>query len=142
MDTMTYEKFKNQWLKHFAALLNNNPRVKSLIRAEQYIWHLFSWGYLPKECFLMGVDAVQAFDSLTPEEKESAIYFERFGRYLPSLPYRKNICAEDLTECTEIYVVARDFSWTYIWTHEGTLCGPYYCDRELLSNYRLEGESK
>ncbi len=139
---MTYEKFKNKWLKSFASPLYKNPRAKHLIQTEQYIWHLFSWGYLPKECYLEQIDAMDAFDSIPPEEKENAIFFERFGRYLPSLPDRKNICAEDLTECTEIYVVARDFSWTYIWTHEGTWCGPFYCDKELLSNYRLEEKSK
>ena len=27
---------------------------------------------------------------------------------------------------TEFYVVAQDYSWTYIKTHEGDLCGPYF----------------
>ena len=30
------------------------------------------------------------------------------------------------TELSEFYVVAKDYSWTYIKTHEGDLCGPYF----------------
>ena len=33
--------------------------------------------------------------------------------------------ANALDEMTEIYVVAPDFSWTYIKTHE-SMCGPYF----------------
>lgn len=27
---------------------------------------------------------------------------------------------------TEFYVVAKDYSWTYIKTHEADACGPYF----------------
>ena len=30
------------------------------------------------------------------------------------------------SKMTELYVVAKDYSWTYIKTHEGDLCGPYF----------------
>jgi hypothetical protein len=33
--------------------------------------------------------------------------------------------------CTEVYITAADFSWTYIKTHEGDCCGPYFCYRNL-----------
>lgn len=29
-------------------------------------------------------------------------------------------------ELSEFYVVSKDYSWTYIKTHEGDLCGPYF----------------
>jgi hypothetical protein len=35
--------------------------------------------------------------------------------------------AEKIDESlTEFYVVAKDYSWTYIKTHEGDSCGPYF----------------
>ena len=35
--------------------------------------------------------------------------------------------AKDVPEkLNEFYVVAKDYSWTYIKTHEGDLCGPYF----------------
>ncbi len=136
---MKYEKFKKQWLDSFASPLYKNPRDKFLIHAEQYIWHLFSWGYLPKECYLERIDAMDAFDSIPPEEKENAIFFERFGKNMLSFTEHGKICSDDLEECIEIYVVAKDFSWTYIKTHEGYMCGPYYCDKELLSRYFEKG---
>ena len=30
------------------------------------------------------------------------------------------------SKMTELYVVAKDYSWTYIKTHENDLCGPYF----------------
>ena len=42
------------------------------------------------------------------------------------LPARYNT-AEKIDKWTvEFYVVAKDYSWTYIKTHECDLCGPYF----------------
>ena len=30
------------------------------------------------------------------------------------------------SKMTELYVVAKDYSWIYIKTHENDLCGPYF----------------
>ena len=29
----------------------------------------------------------------------------------------------------DVYIVAKDFSWTYVRTHEIGLCGPYFCEK-------------
>ena len=34
--------------------------------------------------------------------------------------------AEDFS-CGDIYIVDKEFTWTYVYTHEGFWCGPYFC---------------
>ena len=47
----------------------------------------------------------------------------------------ENVCsigkifANDLDKNVDVYVVAKDFSWTYVQTHEDS-CGPYYSEKE------------
>ena len=37
-------------------------------------------------------------------------------------------------ELNEFYVVAKDYSWTYIKTHEGDSCGPYFLTKSNRSD--------
>ena len=42
----------------------------------------------------------------------------------------EDLCkAKALDDQHEIYVVSKDFTWTYIKTHEHDLCGPYFMKR-------------
>ncbi|MGM9667788.1 MAG: DUF4275 family protein [Eubacteriales bacterium] len=41
----------------------------------------------------------------------------------------KYACKVASGEC-EIFAAAADFSWTYIKTHEGDCCGPYFYRKE------------
>lgn len=35
--------------------------------------------------------------------------------------------AVDKDKASDVYIVAKDFSWTYVRTHETGWCGPYFC---------------
>ena len=39
------------------------------------------------------------------------------------------LSAKELDDSNEwdVYIVAKDFSWTYVRTHERDYCGPYFC---------------
>ena len=37
--------------------------------------------------------------------------------------------AEDFS-CSDIYIVDKEFTWTYVWTHKGFWCGPYFASCE------------
>ena len=37
--------------------------------------------------------------------------------------------AVDKDRASDVYIVAKDFSWTYVRTHEEGWCGPYFCKR-------------
>ena len=136
---MKFEEFKKQWLKSFASPSYKKPGDKFIIYAEPYIWHLFSWKYLPEGSYLSGDEARAAFDKIRGRRKDSAIYIEPFGRKESFTLDPVNTTSHTLEAHVEIYVAGKDFSWTYIKTHEDDMCGPYYCDIELLSRYFGKG---
>ncbi len=120
---MTKQKFVNQWLRHFAK--NVSKRELDKYVKDQYIWHVFSWKLLEPDAFLVGDDARQAYDTA---EKSNCIFCDMFGQsgvsecmqtaYASSQNIDQNVA--------ELYVVAKDYSWTYVKTHENDLCGPYF----------------
>lgn len=93
----------------------------------QHIWHVFSCNLIPCDGLLTGDDARRAFDEM---DKGHCICCDLYNgggvsdRLLPHLTTAREV--EDLCE---FYVVAGDYSWTYIKTHEGDLCGPYFVKR-------------
>ena len=86
------------------------------------MWHVFSWEVLDKNVFLSGDSARQAYDQI---DKHNALYIDWFGDDETKKLTAKLGIAKALDEMTETYVIASDFSWTYIKTHEG-MCGPYF----------------
>ena len=123
---MTYIEFRRQWLLHFAKGISDKDIKNYVVSTGNHIWHIFSWGLLSKSCFLEGDTARKAFDNLSIYVKENAIYIEPFERGGSFSLTQKKVTSAMLDEHTEIFAVARDFSWTYIKTHEGNLCGPYF----------------
>ncbi|WP_082615037.1 DUF4275 family protein [Paenibacillus sp. Soil787] len=39
------------------------------------------------------------------------------------------ITADELMDEADIYVVDKEFNWTYVITHETGLCGPYFSSK-------------
>ena len=110
------------WLKHFAKEISRNDIEKYVVSTGNYLWHVFSWELFDEKAFLKGNSARKAYDET---DKENALYIKWFeDDEIKQLP-EKLCTAKALDEITEIYVVASDFSWTYIKTHE-SMCGPYY----------------
>lgn len=124
---MKYKEFRKQWLSHFARGISKKAIEKYVVSTGNFIWHIFSWELLPTGSFLEGDAAREAFDKLNCKLKESAIYIEPFEKVDSFSLSCNEATSVDLDGRTEIYVVAKDFSWTYIKTHEGYLCGPFFC---------------
>ena len=121
--SMSKERFKNQWLRHFAKDVDKRD-IEEHVKG-QFIWHVFSWEHVKNENLLVGDDARQAFDAA---DKSEVICYDEYGGegVKDRLPARYNT-AEKIDKWTvEFYVVAKDYSWTYIKTHECDLCGPYF----------------
>ena len=120
---MELNAFKRRWLKHFAPDISSKDINKYVVSTGNYIWHVFSWELLPSETYLEGDLARAAYNNAN---KDGALYIEPFGKCAckPLTPEFKD--ASKLDELTEIYVIANDYSWTYIKTHENNLCGPYF----------------
>lgn len=126
--SMTKQKFINQWLRHFASALSKDQFEKYV--KDQFIWHVFSWELIAFEGLLTGDDARQAFNQ---ENKTECICCDMYnGNGVSNMLSPKFNTAEKIDmEMNEFYVVAKDYSWTYIKTHEGDVCGPYFLRKSL-----------
>ena len=52
-----------------------------------------------------------------------------YASHIEKVSIIDKISAKDVEKDREsdVYIVAKDFSWTYIRTHETGFCGPYFC---------------
>ena len=124
---MKFDEFNKEWLSHFASNISKKDLQNKVVKTGNYIWHIFSWELIEEKEYSTGTKARQEFDNI---DKLGAWYI---------IPFEKRAVVQRLTaeystskrldEEIEIYVVARDFSWTYIKTHEG-MCGPYFYKRK------------
>lgn len=124
--SMTKQKFINQWLRHFASTLPKKQLDRYV--TGQYIWHVFSY-HLTDKAFLEGNAAREAFDRV---DKRNCICCDAFGEsgVIDGLPLGCYSAKSIEKQFSEFYVVSADYSWTYIKTHEGDLCGPYFLKAE------------
>ena len=119
---MTKNEFYIKWLEHFSTGISKRDLKKYVVSTGNLLWHVFSWELLNENKFLEGDQAKAAYDKI---DKRGAIYIEWFkDEKTHDITWDMNTAA-DLDKKVEVYVVASDFSWTYIKTHEG-MCGPYF----------------
>ncbi|MBE6587358.1 MAG: DUF4275 family protein [Ruminococcaceae bacterium] len=130
MEFMDFWEFRRRWLSHFAKGIPQWKIDKYVVETGDYIWHVFSWGLIGEKSFLTGDRAREAFDRLCTYEKENAIFIEPFEDEDSFFLLQGDATSEKLDKYTEIYAMAKDLSWTYIKTHEGDLCGPYFYRKE------------
>lgn len=125
---MKLKEFKKEWMERFASDISKSDIEKYVVSTGNYIWHIFSWKLVDSKDYLVGRKARQAFNKA---DKTDAWYIIPFNKNVAAKTSSfENITAEKLEEEVEIYVVAKDLSWTYIKTHENDLCGPYfYCKK-------------
>ena len=121
---MNLRTFEKQWMNHFASGISKEDIKKYVVSTGNYIWHVFSWKLLPEETYLVGDEARRAYDAA---DKKNAMYIDAFGDGVCKALDEKYEKAASLEVLTEVYVAAKDFSWTYIKTHEEDFCGPYFC---------------
>lgn len=119
---MTKNEFYSAWLSHFANSISKENIEKYVVSTGNYLWHVFSWELLDKKVFLTGNSARKAYDKI---DKHNALYIDWFEDNETKNLTAKLSTANALDEMTEIYVIASDFTWTYIKTHE-SMCGPYF----------------
>lgn len=124
--SMTKQKFINQWLRHFAPGLTKDQYAQYV--KDQFIWHVFSWNLINPAELLVGDAARQAFNQL---EKTECICCDMYnhGGVTDKLSPHYNTAEKIDAAFTEFYIVAKDYSWTYIKTHEGDSCGPYFWEK-------------
>ena len=121
--SMTKSKFINQWIRHFAFELSKQ-QFENYVK-DQYIWHVFSYELIDHQELLIGDDARKAFNDLTKNDCICCDMFNGNG-VMDNLSSKFDTAEKIDEELKEFYVVDRDYSWTYIKTHEGDMFGPYF----------------
>ena len=111
------EEIKGLWDNTFAE--NINEEMRESIHYHQFKWHIFS--YEKQQC-LKEVAARKAFDSVSKDELY-AMYQD--APYVIQYSEANKIIAADFDSRQDIYIFDKDFTWTYVHTHEST-CGPYF----------------
>lgn len=119
---MTRNELCSVWLEHFAHNISKKDIEKYVVSTGNYLWHIFSWKLLDEKAFLTGDNARKAYDRAN---KHHALYIDWFEDDETKILTANLRNANALDKMAEIYVVASDFSWTYIKTHE-SMCGPYF----------------
>ena len=118
---------KNRWLDTFAAGVSEEDLGKRVLADGNYLWHLFSWDLVPR---LSGQEARKA---LAETDSERYLFYYEYPP--EGEPLVRAVTLEELTALPEDqgaihgadwYVVDKDFTWTYVQTHEAD-CGPYFC---------------
>ena len=94
-----------------------------------YLWHIFS--YERKKC-LEGEEAENAFHNEV--KKDCYIFYQHCEDVLlikdASLLHMDDILREtDDMYKGDIYIVDKEFTWTFVKTHEHRWCGPYFAKK-------------
>ncbi|MEH7123932.1 DUF4275 family protein [Bacillus sp. JJ1503] len=115
---------RNQWEENFASHLSEDEKGKIHLhdkgKSSGFLWHIFS--YETKEC-LKEEQANEAFNQL---QKQACYVFHQHSNDAIIIENVSKITAEDFENEQDIYVVDKEFAWTYVNTHEKGLCGPYF----------------
>ncbi|MEK5079982.1 DUF4275 family protein [Solibacillus sp. FSL W7-1436] len=120
--------FKKRWENAFAHHLYQEEKERIFLIGDRYfsgyLWHLFSYKMIPH---LSQNKAEEAFNSI--KKTECYIFYE----HLPEVFYVEHadsLKVEDLLEEEDLYIVDKNFTWTYVVTHEES-CGPYFTSNVL-----------
>jgi hypothetical protein len=116
------EELRKQWEDAFAKNLSKSQ--KSKIYFHQHLWHVFSYNKL--SC----LEYQKARDAFNKIKKDECYIFYQDNESALLLDNARSLKAEDILNeingyIEDVYVANKDFSWTYIQTHE-IFCGPYF----------------
>lgn len=114
--------FRKCWEDHFANHLSDKEKEDIFLHGDRYacgyLWDIFS--YEKKKC-LEGKEAENAFHNEV--KKDCYIFYQHCDEILlikdASLLHMDDI----LCETEDAY---KDFTWTFVKTHEHRWCGPYF----------------
>ena len=122
---------RKQWEDSFANHLSYKEKEEIYLYengvACGYLWHVFSYEKL--DC-VKGDQANQPFNDIP---KNACYVFYQDSDYAliiegASIVTASDFMGKDDFDEGDIYVVDKEFTWTYVNTHE-TSCGPYFNDK-------------
>ena len=123
---MNNRELIDKWISVFGKDVDKKMIADHVTSSGNLLWHLFTWGNV--SC-IKGDDARIAFDKL--QYTEAIRFYDGYSNHIEGISIIDKISANyvDKDKKSDVYIVAKDFSWTYVRTHEFDL-GPYLCIRE------------
>ena len=118
----TIKDLRERWLNTFAADVSEEDLGKHVLVGGGYLWHIFSYNLVP--C-LEGDEARKALAEL-PDTECYRFYKEYPPQDQPRIKAIEMSEVSSLPYGLDWYLVDKDFTWTYVHTHEED-CGPYFC---------------
>lgn len=112
-----------KWLSVFGKGVDAKLIEDHVTSYGNHLWHLFTWGKVP--C-LKSDKARGAFDAL--DYTDAVRFYDGYANNIEGISVIDKISAKkvDKDRKSDVYIVAKDFSWTYVRTHEFDL-GPFLC---------------
>ena len=118
----TIKDLRERWLDTFAADVSEEDLGKYVLAGGSYLWNIFSEKLMP--C-LEGDEAQKALAEL-PDTDCYRFYKEYPPQDQPRIKAISMAEVSSLPDDLDWYLVDKDFTWTYVHTHEED-CGPYFC---------------
>lgn len=119
---------RKQWEDNFVNHLSDTEKKSIYLYDEDgccgYLWHVFSYErrkYLKEK---------QADITFNEQSKQSCYVFYQHSDDAYILESASSLTAEDFVNEEDVYVVDKEFNWTYVRTHETGWCGPYFSRKD------------
>ena len=127
---MLKEEFEKKWLNTFVPSLTKAQYRQCHV--DCYLWHVFSYGLIPKDKVLSGDSAREAYEKVN---KEGAVTFHLWddeNGTQTSIIKEEYKSWKKLDSTPEFYVVDKDWKWTYMSTHENDCMGlgPFFYQKD------------
>lgn len=118
---------RKRWEDHFVHHLSNEEKQSIYLYGDRwsagYLWHVFSY---ERRKSLKEEKADRAFNSIN---KNGCFVFYQHSDDAYILENAKALSADDFSNEEDVYVVDKEFNWTYVVTHEKGYCGPYFSEK-------------
>jgi len=119
---------RNRWDEEFAAHLTHQEKESIFLYDEDglcgYLWHIFS--YEKKKC----LEKEKAEKAFNREPKTFCYLFYQHYDHALLIKNASTIKAIDLIDEEDVYIVDKEFTWTFVVTHEKGWCGPYFSRKD------------
>lgn len=116
------EYLKKRWEENFARSLSDKEK-EDIFLLNGFLWHIFSYD---KVDYLKENDAKDSFDKIN---KNFLYVFYQLENEAYIIENTKNLKASDFNGQGDIYITDKDFTFTYVNTHEEGYLGPYFFDK-------------
>ena len=117
----TIKDLRERWLDAFASDVSEEDMGRYVLAGGSYLWHIFSHRLVP----CVEGDAARKALAELPDAECCRFYKEYPPQDQPRIQFIPLAEAAALPEELDWYLVDKDFTWTYVHTHEAD-CGPYF----------------